>query len=159
MRSRYAMLSYRPKTMIINMVTTFHVAIRRIIAGFMTTALLWQPVAGQCLGSVGAHADMATPDTPAIESMEPSSHGHMDHADGQHLSAYQHGDASTADIPPDDCCDGFTCDMSGCASLTSGFVTAVSVPELLKNATIFACASMGAAASQPPVLFKPPIHS
>jgi hypothetical protein len=145
--------------MIINMVTTFHMALRRIIAGFMTTALLWQPVAGQCLGSASAHADMATPDTPAIQLMEPSLQGHMDHEAGQHPGASQPGDASTADSSPSDCCDNFTCDMSGCASLASGHVTAVSLPELLKNATIFARASMGAAASQPPVLFKPPIYS
>lgn len=145
--------------MIIDMVITFHMAFKRFIAGIVTTALLWLPVAGQCLGSVGAHADMATPDTPATESMEPSSHAHMDHAVGQHLSANQHGDASTADIPSDDCCDGFTCDMSGCASLTAGYLQALSLPELLKNATIFTRASLGAAASQPPVFFKPPIHS
>lgn len=143
----------------------FHLACRRFIAVVVTAALLCLPVAGQCLGSVSAHAAIAIPDTPAIELTEHASHGQMDHAANQHHATNQHHEANQhqATSPVDrvlsDCCDGFTCDMSGCTSLTGGHIQAISHPEFLKNSTNFARASVAAAASQPSVFFKPPIYS
>ena len=141
--------------MIIDMVTTLNTAGRRLIAVVTTAALLCLPVVGQCLGSVAHHTDMATPNTSAIHSIDPSPHAQMDH----HHVVDQYHEVSTADMALGDCCDGFTCDMSSCASFVGVHVQVVSLPELLKNATIFTRASVDAAAIHPLVLFKPPIHS